>query len=269
MTSPLSHSDYDEYCEPAPKKTRGVAKASYHPKTPNDYQIGGNHYKTDYEFWDFATDIQMRGLEFGAGKYLARFGTKEDEPALKDLQKVAHYIEKIISRVETKAHKPSHFEPLSNLQANLKINPTRDIARFITTLNGHSFKPKAVAALILLSTWSSLDDLWSAFTYVKELIAEEGPGEDPIKSIAEDIKILYKHHWQEINDPKTRKLLRDQLSELLSRNPHILEATIICDESNNPTDVIDLNDLKAMVSIQTTDGKLYQWSVDNTWLGPQ
>jgi hypothetical protein len=63
----------------------------------NDIQVGGKHYKTKYEHWDWATDIGLSYLEGYASKYLARFGKPGTDPK-KDIAKVFHIIEKISER---------------------------------------------------------------------------------------------------------------------------------------------------------------------------
>ena len=56
-------------------------------------QHGGGHYQTDYQHWDWATDIGMVYLVGTATKYLPRWKVKG---GIDDLIKVKTYIEKII-----------------------------------------------------------------------------------------------------------------------------------------------------------------------------
>jgi predicted DNA-binding protein (UPF0278 family) len=59
----------------------------------NKYQVGGDHYKTPYEHWDFVLDTGMGYLEGCATKYVSRWRKKA---GLADLQKAEHYIVKLM-----------------------------------------------------------------------------------------------------------------------------------------------------------------------------
>lgn len=57
----------------------------------NDYQIGGNHYKTAYQHWDFVCDTGIHYLLGCATKYVARWRSKN---GVEDLRKAIHYLAK-------------------------------------------------------------------------------------------------------------------------------------------------------------------------------
>ncbi len=61
---------------------------------PNSRQVGGDHYKSAYEHWDFVEDIKLGYLESVAIKYVARWRKKN---GIQDLEKADHYIEKLIA----------------------------------------------------------------------------------------------------------------------------------------------------------------------------
>ena len=58
----------------------------------NDMQVGGSHYRSDYEPWDFTCDI-FKGCFFlgNANKYITRWRKKN---GLEDLRKALHYLQK-------------------------------------------------------------------------------------------------------------------------------------------------------------------------------
>ena len=58
---------------------------------PNDYQVGGRHYKVDYEHWDFVHDTQLPYVLGCATKYIFRWRSKN---GVEDLKKALHYISK-------------------------------------------------------------------------------------------------------------------------------------------------------------------------------
>lgn len=62
----------------------------------NQRQIGGTHYKTSYEHWDFVRDAGLRYLDGCATKYLARWRKKDGR---KDLEKALHYVDKMREEV--------------------------------------------------------------------------------------------------------------------------------------------------------------------------
>jgi len=73
-------------------------------KVARDRQVAGEHYKeAGLQPWDV---IDAYGLDFYRGnalKYLLRAGRKDGVPALDDLRKCAHYLERIIEIEEGKS----------------------------------------------------------------------------------------------------------------------------------------------------------------------
>lgn len=60
----------------------------------NNTQVGGSHYKADYQHWDFVRlCLGGRYLEGNFTKYVARHRKKN---GLQDLRKARHYLDKII-----------------------------------------------------------------------------------------------------------------------------------------------------------------------------
>jgi hypothetical protein len=141
------------------------------PFDPNARQVGGDHYSgSEYQHWDYATDLKMGHLEGAATKYLARAGNKAGATRVSDLEKVEHYLEKL-----QQVHEFHRIDPLSERQAAAGISRQNMlVARFIKcSMSGHAFTPRAVAALTALSSWSDGLDLADALKYVREELAEE------------------------------------------------------------------------------------------------
>jgi len=82
----------------------------------NSKQIGGNHYKSGIDVWDFVHQNDIGYLAGNAIKYLARFKKKN---GVEDLLKSQHYIEKLIE-VETEA------EEERQAQAEISLARSRD-----------------------------------------------------------------------------------------------------------------------------------------------
>ena len=134
----------------------------------NDNQVGGSHYKQQYQHWDYATDLQMRHLEGAATKYLGRYGNKGGEPASKDLSKVTHYIQKLIE-----VFQEGRITALRDHQHFLRIGMPFiefSISSFASELKGPPADDRNIRAIKLLSSWSSMDDLKEALNLVNELV---------------------------------------------------------------------------------------------------
>lgn len=61
----------------------------------NDTQVGGDHYKGEYQHWDFVCDTGMHYLLGCATKYISRWRKKN---GVEDLKKALHYVEKACER---------------------------------------------------------------------------------------------------------------------------------------------------------------------------
>lgn len=65
-------------------------------KKANDMQVGGTHYKTKYEHWDFVLDTGMGYFDGQATKYVTRWRNKE---GVKDLKKALHFVNKMLENL--------------------------------------------------------------------------------------------------------------------------------------------------------------------------
>ena len=61
--------------------------------TANDRQVGGEHYKSAYQHWDFVVDVNMPYLPAQVVKYITRWRKKNGK---QDLEKAIHFLEKHI-----------------------------------------------------------------------------------------------------------------------------------------------------------------------------
>ena len=58
----------------------------------NDRQVGGEHYKSEYQHWDFADDVNMHHLEYIISKWVTRY---QNKGGAEDLEKALHALEKL------------------------------------------------------------------------------------------------------------------------------------------------------------------------------
>lgn len=55
----------------------------------NQMQVGGTHYQSDYQHWDWAINIRLGYLESAATKYVTRWRGKN---GVQDVEKAIHYL---------------------------------------------------------------------------------------------------------------------------------------------------------------------------------
>lgn len=83
--------------------------------------------------------------------------------------------------------------------------------------------------------------------------------------------LIYQEFYQDINDAKTRYELRNRLMGAIARCTAELTPPVpyyvVCDETNNPQDVVCENDLRALVMIERQDCSYQKWEIDNKWFG--
>jgi hypothetical protein len=60
---------------------------------PNQRQVGGDHYKSKMQHWDFVIENDMPYMEAQIFKYVLRWRTKG---GLQDLRKAQHFLEKLL-----------------------------------------------------------------------------------------------------------------------------------------------------------------------------
>jgi len=62
----------------------------------NDRQVGGSHYRSDYQHWDWVTEHRLGYLEGCASKYVSRWWKKYGPvKGVEDIEKAKHYVQKI------------------------------------------------------------------------------------------------------------------------------------------------------------------------------
>lgn len=63
----------------------------------NTKQVGGDHYKSEYQHWDWVENVQLPYLLAQVTRYVTRWKKKN---GIEDLQKAIHYIDKAIETHE-------------------------------------------------------------------------------------------------------------------------------------------------------------------------
>jgi len=126
----------------------------------NERQVGGDHYKTEYQHWDFAVRWQQnRYLESQATKYLSRWRKKA---GLQDLEKASHYIEKTIEE----AMAGNIIPPMRHINGRLM----EQVRGFCNSCN---MSPIEMGIVYKLCSWPSVQLLYSAQSELRNFIEEQ------------------------------------------------------------------------------------------------
>jgi len=126
-------------------------------KAANEIQVGGSHYKSGYEHWDFAINVAMDYLSSAASKYVVRW---RDKNGIEDLEKAAHYITKLIEVSSLVLLRLQHCRPyMGYIEA--------ETVRFIRT---NRLNLKEAQVCHKLATWTTKDELESARELILELV---------------------------------------------------------------------------------------------------
>ena len=59
----------------------------------NDRQVGGDHYASEYEHWDFVQDTGMGYMMAQVTRYITR-----EKAGVEDVEKAMHFVEKALEQ---------------------------------------------------------------------------------------------------------------------------------------------------------------------------
>lgn len=123
----------------------------------NSVQVGGTHYKSEYQHWDFAVNVGMDYLASAASKYVSRWRNKN---GVEDLKKAKHYIEKLIEVSPLVLLRLQHCRPHTDY-----INA--ELIRFIRVNKLDLIEAQVCNTLAL---WTHTNQLRTACTGIQMLI---------------------------------------------------------------------------------------------------
>lgn len=112
----------------------------------NDLQIGGQHYKSSFQHWDFVADVLAgRYMEGQITKYVSRWSKKN---GVQDLHKAEHFLSKLLEQEEagTAFQLADAVDPLD----------AKNIKLFCST---NQVGPVEEIIITAVSTWSTREDL--------------------------------------------------------------------------------------------------------------
>ncbi len=103
----------------------------------NQTQVGGTHYRTEYQHWDLASDLELGYFEGQITKYVTRWRSKN---GIQDLEKAAHFIAKLREGLRNNKLHPRVYDALNTSLTLYRYNRANrlwmveeDIVRIIVT----------------------------------------------------------------------------------------------------------------------------------------
>lgn len=130
----------------------------------NAIQVGGTHYKTSFQHWDFVYKVLGgRYLEGCATKYPSRWRKKN---GLEDLKKSVHYIDKLLDGFKKGKITPLHGSRPEEVEHHVPML----IHQFCEANDLSGFEASIMS---LLGDWKYEADLLTAKTLLLDLIARE------------------------------------------------------------------------------------------------
>lgn len=83
----------------------------------NERQVGGEHYKSTYQHWDWISAVKLPYLSATVTKYIVRWRQKN---GAQDVSKSIHYIQKFFEEEEIRREEvislTNHFITLNNIE---------------------------------------------------------------------------------------------------------------------------------------------------------
>src|ERR1700747_378792 len=126
----------------------------------NERQIGGQHYSSTYQHWDWVVDVRLAYHPGNASKYLARWRKKNGLP---DLEKAVHYLDKTIE---------INKSPSLN---KMELEGARFLTARFCQSNGLTDQESAAMQAIVIGQYGKAKDIIS----VMILVVKEQPVSQP------------------------------------------------------------------------------------------
>lgn len=123
---------------------------------PNQVQVGGNHYQSFVQHWDFVANNSIPYHEGNATRYLSRWRKKN---GVQDLEKALHYVDKIISLFDEGVRLPA--------RAGRDESFKNEVYRFAYAYG--MTRPEAHCCYLICG-WRGVEDLLTAKQIISEII---------------------------------------------------------------------------------------------------
>jgi hypothetical protein len=126
----------------------------------NDIQVGGQHYKSAFQHWEFVNVVlEGRYMEGQITKYVSRWNKKN---GVQDLQKAEHFLNKLLEQEAAGRVAP--------------ITPGAEDAEGIALFcKSNEVAPLEALIIVVVSSWRNRDDLLYALRTLSYLTAALEP----------------------------------------------------------------------------------------------
>jgi hypothetical protein len=147
-------------------------------------QIGGSHYKSEYQHWTFVLNADLDYFTGNCSKYICRWRKKG---GLEDLKKGLSYLNKLAEAVE--------YLPRARIAYRGYINASTEARRFAQANNLNLLEEHIVHEL---ATWTLPEDLEHIRENILALMDEaEGPLPEPVLKDPEPVPLCEETHYAE------------------------------------------------------------------------
>lgn len=122
----------------------------------NEKQVGGDHYRSKVQHWDY---VELNGLRYTEGcatKYATRNRKKHESP-LEDLEKAVHYVEKVQD-----LHRNGYLQP--------RTAPM--VLSFEDFVESNGLTTNEAEFVRILTFWEADPELTRALELLREMIEE-------------------------------------------------------------------------------------------------
>lgn len=134
----------------------------------NEIQIGGDHYKGDYQHWDWCVDINLGYLESAATKYISRW---REKGGVQDLNKASHYLAKALE-VKLEGRYRNHSFHNANTPS-IRMDAEHYTNKFIKGLTDLTHTESNI--IFRIATWRQDQELTEIIQLLNDFIAKEIP----------------------------------------------------------------------------------------------
>jgi hypothetical protein len=131
----------------------------------NDVQVGGSHYKTGgMQHWDFVFILELGYFEGNSTKYVSRWRKKNGR---QDLDKAAHYVDKMLELVSTGVEIRGQRTVLVNGAEEDQLLVEEVVKAFALSVEATEAEAEF---FYLMASWSKLEDLLEARRLLTRMI---------------------------------------------------------------------------------------------------
>lgn len=123
--------------------------------TANAIQVGGTHYRTPFQHWDLAHELDLGYFEGQITKYLTRHRFKKGK---EDAEKALHFTQKLLELAHANARQPRH--------------KFATVARMTEYAEANKLLPLEYACIMSATGWTMAQDLEMLVERIKRLIRE-------------------------------------------------------------------------------------------------